>query len=217
MRGEWGGVVLCGGQSRRMGRPKAWLPFGGEPLLVRVVKVVQAVAGPVVVAAGPGQEVPPLPAGVAVVRDPQPGLGPLWGLLSGWRSLPQTTQAAWVVAVDLPLLQPAFLERLGEVLQADPAAEAVVPEWGGQLQPLAAVYRRTVLPQLERMVAAGQRRMLELCAAIRCRRLPPEAWGDVDPDGRSLYNVNTPDEYAAALRLAGLPSPAESAVLSEEV
>ena len=57
-----GGIVLCGGQSSRMGRPKALLPFGPEVMLERVVRILSAVARPIVVVAAPDQELPPLPA-----------------------------------------------------------------------------------------------------------------------------------------------------------
>ena len=57
-----GAIVLCGGMSRRMGRPKAWLPFGpDEVMLQRVVRLVREVVGPVVVVAAPEQELPMLP------------------------------------------------------------------------------------------------------------------------------------------------------------
>lgn len=56
-----GAVVLCGGESRRMGRAKAWLPFGPERMLQRVVRLVREAVGPVVVVAAPGQECPPCP------------------------------------------------------------------------------------------------------------------------------------------------------------
>src|SRR5579875_1511202 len=78
-----GAVVLCGGESRRMGRPKAWLPFGPERLLQRVVRLVGAVARPIVVVAAPGQDLPDLPAEVGIVRDPVAGRGPLAGLAAG--------------------------------------------------------------------------------------------------------------------------------------
>ena len=63
------GVVLCGGESSRMGSPKAWLDFGGEPLLARVVRVVSEAASPVLVVAAPGQDLPALSEDVTVVRD----------------------------------------------------------------------------------------------------------------------------------------------------
>ena len=53
-----GGVILCGGESRRMGRPKAWLPFGPETLLQRVVRLIGEVVNPLVVVAAPDQDVP---------------------------------------------------------------------------------------------------------------------------------------------------------------
>ena len=55
------GIVLCGGQSKRMGKPKAWLPFGGELMLPRVVRILRTVVAPVVVVAAPDQDLPPLP------------------------------------------------------------------------------------------------------------------------------------------------------------
>src|SRR5579871_4934557 len=82
-----GGIVLCGGRSSRMGRPKAWLPFGDELMLPRVVRVLRAVVDPVVVVAAPGQDVPPLPPDVEIVRDEIEGKGPLGGLAAGLAAL----------------------------------------------------------------------------------------------------------------------------------
>src|SRR5260370_33224394 len=78
-----GGIILCGGQSKRMGRPKAWLPFGGETMLQRVARLLGEVGRPIVVVAAPGQDVPPLPADVIVVRDEERGRGPFQGLAPG--------------------------------------------------------------------------------------------------------------------------------------
>ena len=52
-----GGIVLCGGQSTRMGRPKAWLPFAGELMLQRVLRLLGTVVQPIVVVAAPEQDV----------------------------------------------------------------------------------------------------------------------------------------------------------------
>ena len=82
-----GAVILCGGQSRRMGQPKAWLPFGRERLLQRVVRLVSTAAEHVAVVAAPGQELPPLPASVVLARDPVRGKGPLQGLAAGLAAL----------------------------------------------------------------------------------------------------------------------------------
>ena len=81
------GVVLCGGRSRRMSRPKAWLPVAGELMLARVVRLLGQAVEPIVVAAAPGQDVPLLPNDVSIVRDEDEGLGPLAGLAAGLKAL----------------------------------------------------------------------------------------------------------------------------------
>src|SRR5215469_6127242 len=107
-----GAVVLCGGESRRMGRPKAWLPFGPERMLQRVVRLVGTVARPIVVVAAPGQELPDLPEGVAIVRDPIAGRGPLQGLAAGFAALSDPVEVVYATATDVPFLQPEWITRL---------------------------------------------------------------------------------------------------------
>src|SRR5262245_16438496 len=106
------GIVLCGGQSSRMGRPKAWLPFGGEPMLVRVLRVLGQCCSPLVAVAAPGQDLPPLPEGVQVARDPERGRGPLQGLAAGLEALAGQAEAAYVSSCDVPFLSAAFVERM---------------------------------------------------------------------------------------------------------
>ena len=76
-----GAVVLCGGESRRMGRPKAWLPFGPELMLQRVVRLVGTVARPIVVVAAPGRIFRNFPSGRRsfAIRSPAAGR------CKGWR------------------------------------------------------------------------------------------------------------------------------------
>src|SRR4051794_24121870 len=149
-----GGVVLCGGQSSRMGRPKAWLPFGDELMLPRVVRLLSEVVSDVVVVAAPEQEVPALPDGVAVVRDPERGRGPLQGLAAGLGAL-RGAEAAYASSCDVPFLSPAFVRRMIELLGDHVIA---VPDVGGYRHPLAAVYRVTVLPVVERLLAEDRLR-----------------------------------------------------------
>src|SRR5215213_4616179 len=107
-----GGIVLCGGRSSRMGRQKAWLPFGDEVLLQRVVRVLREVVEPVVVVAAPDQDLPPLPAGVLVARDDREYLGPLNGLAAGLAALGSRAGAAYLSSCDVPFLLPGFVRRV---------------------------------------------------------------------------------------------------------
>jgi molybdopterin-guanine dinucleotide biosynthesis protein A len=195
------GVVLCGGQSSRMGRPKAWLSFGGETMLARVVRVLGEVVAPVVVVAAPGQDVPELPPEVAVVRDPERGRGPLQGLAEGLEALRGQADAVYLSSCDVPLLRPAFVRRLIDLLGEHDIA---VAEVGGYRHPLAAVYRLEVAALAERLLAEDRLRPAFLFDQARTRLVRPEELADVDADFRSLRNLNTPAEYEEALRAAGL-------------
>ncbi|MBA4066185.1 MAG: molybdopterin-guanine dinucleotide biosynthesis protein A [Isosphaera sp.] len=189
------GIVLCGGRSSRMGRPKAWLPFGDELLLRRVVRVVREAVGPVVVVAAPGQDVPPLPADVEVVRDEAEGLGPLGGLAAGLAALAGRADAAHLSSCDVPFLTAAFVRRVVSFLSEADRPAVAVPVANGYHHPLAAAYAVSVLPQVRALLAAGRLRMTGLFDAVPTRVLTPDDLADTD----SLRNVNTPDEYAAAL------------------
>ncbi|MFC7590483.1 molybdenum cofactor guanylyltransferase [Nonomuraea antimicrobica] len=120
------GIVLAGGRSTRMGRPKAWLEWHGSTLLHRAAAVLaRAVDGPVVVVAAPGQELPPLPSGVSVVEDPVEGLGPMQGLAVGLAAVADRAETAFVCSTDLPFLHPAFVRRVLRALT--PGTDVALP------------------------------------------------------------------------------------------
>jgi len=191
-----GGIVLCGGKSTRMGSPKALLPFGSETMLQRVVRLLGGVTSPLVVVAAPAQELPPLPASVIVTRDEREGRGPLEGLRAGLKALPETVDAAYVTSCDVPLLAPAFVERMIELV-AD--HEISVMEIDGFTHPLSAVYRRRTLPHVEALLAADRLRPAFLFEAVRTRRVQPSEMASVDPQLLTLRNLNTPQDYEEAL------------------
>jgi molybdopterin-guanine dinucleotide biosynthesis protein A len=197
-----GGIVLCGGQSKRMGRPKAWLPFAGEVMLPRVVRLLSAAVQPVVVVAAPEQELPPLPAEVPVVRDEEKGRGPLQGLAAGLAALQGRVEAAYLSSCDVPFLRPAFVRRLVELL-GDHAI--CVPHVDDYHHPLAAVYRLDVLPEVEKLLRQDRLRPVFLFQAVPTRVVSAAELRDADPDLRTLRNLNTPEEYEAALRAADFP------------
>ena len=186
-----------------MGSAKAWLDFGGEALLQRVVRVVAEVAGPVVVVAAPEQDVPKLPAEVAVVRDPVSGRGPLQGLAAGFDALAGRVEAAFVSSTDAPFLHAALIRRL-VALRGD-GYDIVAPRAQGHYHPLAAVYGLGVRAEVDALLAADRLRPSSLFDRVRtlladeALLLADPALAAADPRLLSLCNVNTPEEYAAAL------------------
>jgi len=195
-------IVLCGGRSSRMGRPKALLPFGPELMLQRVVRLMGEVVQPLIVVAAPGQELPPLPRDVTVVRDRREGRGPLEGLAAGLAALPGQATAAYATSCDVPLLRPAFVRRM---IELHAGYEIAVPFAGGFHHPLAAVYSKTVLPHIERLLGEDRLRPVYLFETAQTRVVAEHELRGVDPELASLRNLNQPADYQAALAEAGLP------------
>ncbi|MFO0866999.1 MAG: molybdenum cofactor guanylyltransferase [Gemmataceae bacterium] len=195
--GKTGGIVLCGGMSRRMGTAKAWLPIQGETMLARICRILAQVVDPIVVVAGPNQDVPPLPSEIEVVRDTEECQGPLKGLVGGLRALEGGADAAYLTSCDVPLLRSDFVKAVVDSLAE---YDAAAPEVNGRLQPLAAVYRSMVRLQAEAMLAKEQRRARDLLDLVRTRRIPADELRGADPALESLRNINTPEEYEAVLR-----------------
>ena len=196
-----GGVVLCGGKSTRMGVSKATLPFGPETMLQRVVRLLGTVVSPVIVVAAREQSLPELPDDVIVTRDEREQRGPLEGLRAGLTALPNSVDIAYVTSCDVPLLVPGFVERMVELLGDHDIA---VMEIDGFPHPLSAVYRRDTLPHVQALLEKERLRPVFLFDAVRTRRVRPEEMASVDRDLRTLRNLNTREDYVAALSEAGL-------------
>ncbi|MEZ6046119.1 MAG: molybdenum cofactor guanylyltransferase [Planctomycetaceae bacterium] len=198
---ELAGIILCGGNSLRMRKSKALLPFGeeGETMLTHVLGVVREVCDPVVIVAAQDQALPELSDDVQVVRDPEPDQGPLVAFATGMKSLPESTESVFVCSCDLPLLTPEFITGLFNY--SNKLSEAVIPKENEQLHPLCAIYRVSVLTNIESLLHSQENpsmhrllKQLEMGRAIEGDQLRL-----IDPKGVCLLNVNRPEEYQQAL------------------
>jgi len=188
-----------------MGTDKAALPApaGDTTMVEQTVATVGSRCRPLFVVAAADQCLPALEA--RVLRDREPGLGPLAATAAGLREAADAG-AVWalVVAVDLPLLTGALLDRLiGTAAGLD--AEVVLP-WDGRDHYLAALYRTALCERAGALVAAGTRSMRSLVDAADAQRVvvtPPGAVGDGVPE---LTNVNSPAELQALRALAATPA-----------
>lgn len=183
-----------------MGVPKATLPFGPETMLQRVVRLLGTVVSPIVVVAAREQSLPELLPGVKITRDEREQRGPLEGLRAGLKALPDSVEIAYITSCDVPLLEPAFVTRMVELLGDHDIA---VMEIDGFPHPLSAVYRRDTLPHVEALLGKDKLRPVFLFDAVRTRRVRPEEMLSVDPQLRTLRNLNTREDYLAALSEAG--------------
>jgi molybdopterin-guanine dinucleotide biosynthesis protein A len=176
-----------------MGTPKALLLFDGEPLIVHVVATLRRLFADVVVVAAPAQDLPSLP--VTLVRDDVAYQGPVGGICYGLRV--SRGEVSFVTACDSAFLSSRLISHLlSQIAEHD----VVVPHWQGRFQPLHAVYRRSVLPLLEGQLARGELRPVFLFDKVRTRRIDEEEIRLFDPEGSSFFNMNTPEDYAEALK-----------------
>ncbi len=186
-------IILCGGASSRMGTPKAWLQVSGRPLLLHMLEPVLKVASPIIVVAAEDQMLPELPQSVVVVRDQHPARGPLEGFAAGLRALPNSSNATYLLACDLPNLSVDFLIELQTRLSICPdTTDAIVPTESGQPHPLSAIYRTRVRSVVEANLAGDRLAMKQLL-----RELMIESWPISERESGVLKNLNTPDDYAA--------------------
>jgi len=176
------GFVLAGGQSTRMGRDKALLPYRGTALLEHVARTVLAAAGSVTVIGDPQRYGR---FGLPVVADRIPGCGPLGGISTAL----SITSTDWnlIVACDMPAISEAALRAL--IHRAAGSTRNCVAAAGpdGQPEPLCAVYHRRYLPVLECALREKRFKMRDLLL-----ELAAEPWA---VDAAALANVNTPAEW----------------------
>ena len=176
-----------------MGAPKALLPFAGEPLIVHIVRRLQPLFEDIVVVAARHQELPQVPA--TVVRDEVAYQGPVGGIYYGLTAA--RDEVALVTSCDSVFCSEILISHL---LSLSPQSDVVVPRWDGRLQPLLAVYGKTVLPHLESQLASGELRAGSLFDKVRTHVVEEPEVRRFDPEGASFFNMNTPDDYAEARR-----------------
>ena len=185
------GFVAAGGRSRRMGRDKALLPWGGGTLLDHAVARLRAVSSEVRVLSG--SEARYGDRGLPVDLDSEPEAGPLAGLAAALAVA--APRPALLLAVDMPFVTRELLRGLRDAL---PGWDAVVPATDAGPEPLCAAYAAACLEPVRAALAAGERKMTAFWGGVRVRML---AGADLDRFGdpdRLFRNLNHPSDYAAA-------------------
>ncbi len=194
-------IVLAGGRSSRMGRPKAALDFGGVPILTRIISELKRHFAEVVVVAAPESEDSlhmDLPA-IRIVRDETAYQGPLDALRRGLDAV--SNEVAFACSCDLPLLDSAVAAAIVAMLGD---FDAAIPIVGEKLQPLHAAYRKRCASALAALGRRGESRLIAIADAVNTMRIAESDLLVLDPQLHSFLNLNAPDDYQRALKIAGL-------------
>jgi molybdopterin-guanine dinucleotide biosynthesis protein A len=189
-------IILCGGLSTRMGTPKALLQIGDETFLQRIVRINREVFDLVCVVAAQGQELPPLPPEVEIIRDSAPNRGPLQGIYDGMLHLKDRADAAFVCACDMPLLT---ADAIRFIVSKFDDCEIAIPEVEGHHQPLAAVYRLKLSDRIRDMVGNPGAGPSDLILAAKARSISSDELRHVDPQPTTLSSIDTPKIWTSVL------------------
>ncbi len=194
------GIVLAGGLSRRLGRDKAVEPIDGEPLISRVIRRLEDLTDEIVVVVNNSARADqlPLPDATKVAVDIYPDSGSLGGIFSGLSAA--RNNWGFVVACDMPFLNTDLIAR---ILTLRDNHDAVVPVLDGFPEPTHAAYSKACLPHIERRLKSNQLRIAGFFEDVRVKLLSEDEVEPFDPEHLSFFNVNTPDDLARAVALAG--------------
>jgi len=179
------GLVLAGGESRRMGSDKASLVRNGRTQLERAVGLLREHLDGVYVSTRAGQSDDPLRNRFPQIVDRYDDLGPVAGILSAMDEHPE---AAWLVlACDLPNIDSATIRFLIDSVSAEHLATAYTSVHDGLPEPLCAVYRPDARPVIERFVADGIKCPRKMLINSPTRMLE-------QPSPGALHNINSPED-----------------------
>ncbi|HTO09650.1 MAG TPA: molybdenum cofactor guanylyltransferase [Myxococcota bacterium] len=183
------GAVLCGGESTRMGRDKATLELDGVPLALRVANALGRCLGRVRLVA---KDDALRALGRDVIVDRHPERAALVGVAAALAAC--EAPAVLVAACDLPHLDPRVVLALCALAPVDGPADVIAPVGAHGPEPLCAIYRARLLPELERRIARGEFALQALLRDSACTLVPEADLRALDPSLRSFRNANSPDD-----------------------
>jgi len=197
-------IILAGGQSRRMGRPKAAIRFGNSTILEQLIAELRSSFDEILIIAAPARSeafsiehlLQAVPSSVRLIRDRKAYQGAAVALVRGLTAA--ANDVSFACSCDLPLLRADVARALYGMLNG---YEAVIPVIGAKPQPLCAVYRRGAAACIERQAASGEYRLTRITTALAAYRPNDLQLRHIDPALHSFLNVNTPEDYNRALAI----------------
>ncbi len=186
------GIILAGGKNSRMGSEKALLQIGGRRIIEVVSSMLRQLTREVLIVSG--NEDIYFPYCDRVVKDIEPGCGPIGGIYTGLVSA--SCDKSLVVACDMPFV--SF--SLGRLLAGAAAGyDIVVPRYRGYLEPLFAVYSKTCIEPIGRQIARCDYRVTGFYKDVRVKYIDEDVMRQVEPQlERAFLNVNTPADLEKA-------------------
>ena len=182
------GVILAGGESVRMGSDKALMPIQGARFIDHAYHRLASLFDEVLIVTNSPQLYADIPA--RKVPDIL-GQGVLAGIHSGLKHARH--EQVFVVGCDMPFIDP---EVVRAVCAGGASADVVIPVHADErVEPLHALYSKRCLAAITGRLDAGDKRIISFFPEVLVKEVGPECWHEIDPEGLSFCNINTPDEY----------------------
>lgn len=191
------GLILSGGKSKRMGRPKAFLPYEGSTVIGHIVHEIRDLFNEIFIVANEVESFEDL--GVDVVKDILPHRGPLGGILSGLMT--SSNHYAFVMACDMPLIDKRLVRELVSRRQDN---DVVVLSHPQGIEPLFGVYSKNCIKPLEESLFAGNLSVQDFLSGLKAGIYE---WMPERQDAEALppfFNINTPQDYSRVIARAGM-------------
>lgn len=191
-------IIQAGGKSTRMGEDKALRAFRGRPLIEHLLDTFSLIGDELLIITNHPKDYQYL--GVPLRTDIIPHRGSLGGLYTALSAA--SHPHVGLVACDMPFASPHLIQHLHHLLQKT-GADAVLPSTDSGAEPMHAVYRRqTCLPLVKSAIEKNQWRMISWHNRADVRVLSPEETGEFAPLETTFWNLNTPEDFREAERLA---------------
>ncbi|RPJ22606.1 MAG: molybdenum cofactor guanylyltransferase [Desulfobacteraceae bacterium] len=181
------GFILLGGKSSRYGSNKAFVEIEGVRLVDRVVRVMKSIFHRIVLLTNTPEEYAYLQT--PMVEDLIKGFGPMGGIYTGLMTL--SDEVGFFVACDMPFLSESLIRHMVDVRDD---FDVVVPRMDWMLEPLHALYSKKCLPVIRETIRQDQHQILKCFAELRVRFVDEEELRLWDPELRSFFNINKPQD-----------------------
>lgn len=182
------GVILAGGESRRMGSNKSLLPLAGARFIDQVYRRMIGLFDEVIIVTNTPDLYKEIPC--RKVPDIYYAQGSLAGLHSGLSHA--KSEKIFVAACDMPFISPAVVKQI--CARAD-QGDVVIPYSSNGHEPLHALYSKKCLPAMEQVLDAGVKRIIAFFDKVEKVELPASDIRRIDPEEKSFQNINTPEDY----------------------
>lgn len=187
-------ILLAGGQSKRMGKDKAFLDYKGKPFILVIVEKLFKKCDEIVVVVNKDKTIyeevlKDFLSKIKIVKDKNPYDGPLNGIVSAYQWL--NNDKIFIATVDTPLLEERLIDLYKDLIKE---YDCVIPDIDGKLQPLNTIYTKKALEKAI-SVYKEKKSLMAWIESLNCLKISKEYIEKFDKNLGSYFSVNTPENY----------------------